>query len=344
MGGRRRLEAGEWTRCVAAKMGRGAHRLCPLCPFPQAASDLGKMPDSIAPSEVARRREAVRRLKDGRQVFTDEDAARYVDERGFTPLMHLSGSELPSISEADSRETWEGFDITDGAWRWKETLPGSRRCAYGKFLRHRGFFVSWAAFPAFYRLCGPADDSAGAEAFADGLLGRLEMLVLTTTADRGPIDSRRLWREVKQGFGGNRPRFEQALGALQAGFRVMVAGGDLTGWSLHRWDLVERLVPPGLLDDLPSRQAAQTMLLRQYVENTVVCTPREIAGFFRWDLKVTQALVDREVQAAQLSQVEVEGWKGIWLSTASLGKVFRIRPTEPATCGKTITDSLDSSD
>jgi hypothetical protein len=275
------------------------------------------MPESIAVGEVAQRREAVRRLKSGRQVSDDADATRYVDERGFAPLMHLSGCMLPSVSEADERDPWEGFDITDGAWRWKETLPDAHLCAYGKFLRHRGFFLAWRLFPAFYRVSGPADDAAGADAFADGLLGRMEMLVLTTIADAGPIDSRRLWREVKREFGGNRARFEQALGVLQAGFRVMVAGGDLTGWSLHRWDLVERLVPPGLLDDLPSREEARTALLLQYVENTVVCTSREISGFFRWDLRGTQALVDREVAAGRLTQTEVEGWKGIWLSTAS---------------------------
>ena len=258
----------------------------------------------------------MRRLAEGRSAVTDEDAARYVDERGFTPLMRLSGCALPSIWEADSRESWEGFDITDGAWRWKETLPEAHRCAYGKFLRQRGFFVAWRMFPAFYTLYGPAGDSAGADDFADGLLGRMEMLVLTTIADLGPIDSRRLWREVKRDFGGNRTRFEQALGILQAGFRVMVAGGDLTGWSLHRWDLVERLVPLGLLDELPSREGSRIDLLRQYVENTVVCTAREIAGFFRWDLRGTQALADREVEAGRLRLVEVEGWKGIWLSTA----------------------------
>jgi hypothetical protein len=275
------------------------------------------MPDSIAPSEVARRREAVRRLKDGRQVFSDEDAARYVDERGFTPLMRLSGCTLPSISEADSRESWEGFDITDGAWRWKETLPQAHWCAYGKFLRQRGFFVAWRMFPAFYWLYGPQGDSTGADDFADGLLGRTEMLVLTTIADLGPIDSRRLWREVKRDFGGNRTRFGQALGLLQASFRVMVAGGDLAGWSLHRWDMVERLVPAGLLADLPSMEASRTSLLRQYVENAVVCTPREIAGLFRWDLKGTKALVDQQLAAAHVRTVEVEGWKGTWLSTAS---------------------------
>jgi hypothetical protein len=285
--------------------------------FPARFGHVGgqRVTSSIPSEAVAHRRLAVQRLKDGRQIFTDEDAARYVDERGFAPLMHLSGCTLPSISEADSRDTWEGFDITDGAWRWKETLPEAGLCAYGRFLRQRGFFISWRAFQYFYRLYGPANDSTDSEAFADGLLSRLEMLVLTTIADGGPIDSRRLWREVKQAFGGNRARFGQAMGMLQAGFRVMVAGGDLTGWSLHRWDLVERLVPPGLLDDLPSREGSRTALLRQYVENTVVCAPREIAGFFRWDLEATRTLVEQQLEAAQLSQVEVEGWKGIWLST-----------------------------
>jgi hypothetical protein len=273
--------------------------------------------DAITPEDVARRRLAVRRLAAGGYASTDQEAARFVNERGFAPLMRLSGCTLPSISEVDVRDTWEGFDITDGAWRWKETLPEAGLCAYGRFLRHRGFFLAWRVFPAFYRLYGPADDATGAETFADGLLGRLEMLALTIIADGGPIESRRLWREVKQGFGGRRDRFEQSLSALQAGFRVMVAGGDLAGWSLHRWDLVERLVPPGLLKTLPSPEEARLALLRQYVENTVVCTPREIAGFFRWELKPTQALAKREVEAASLREVEVEGWKGTWLSTAS---------------------------
>jgi hypothetical protein len=275
------------------------------------------MQDSIAASEVIRRREAVRRLSDGRQIFTDEDAAQYVDQRGFAPLMRLSGCPLPSLSEADSREPWEGFDITDGAWRWKETLAEAHRCAYGKFLRQRGFFVAWRLFPEFYRLYGPACDATGADDFADGLLGRLELALLTAVADLGPIDSRRLWREVKREFGSNRTRFEQRLGALQAGFRVMVAGGDLTGWSMHRWDLVERLVPAGLLAELPTLETARATLMRQYVENTVVCTPREIARFFRWDWRVTQYLVVQELEAARLRTVEVEGWKGMWLSTAS---------------------------
>lgn len=275
----------------------------------------------LSRDEVAASRAAVRRLSDGRQVNSDEDAAAYVDERGFAPLMHLTRCELPSLSEADIRDTWEGFDITDGAWRWKEVLPQAKRCAYGRFLRGRGFFVSWRLFPALYRLRGrPRDETGGqgdhAADYSDGLLGRLDWSVLETIEERGPIDSRRLWRDLKRTFGGNRQRFEQSLGALQAGFRVMVAGGDLAGWSMHHWDLVERQVPTGLLDDLPHSSEARQALAWQYVKSSVVCTARELSGFFAWSPAETAVILDHLRSAGRLREVRVEAWKGTWWSIA----------------------------
>ena len=148
-----------------------------------------------------------------------------------------------------------------------------------------------------------------------GCWGRLEWAVLETVEERGPIDSRRLWRDLKRSFGGNRSRFEQALGTLQAEFRVMVAGGDLAGWSMHRWDLVERQAPAGLLDDLPAEDAARQALVRCYAANTVVCTTREMAGFFRWSPGETAEVCRRLREDGALSEVTVEGWKGTWWST-----------------------------
>jgi len=152
---------------------------------------------------VEARRAAVRCLSDGRKVSTDDEAARYVDERGFVPIMGLAGCPLPSLSEAGVRPPREGF-ISDDAWRWKEVLPQQKRCAYGRFLRQRGFFLSWRLFPAFYRLYRrPAlqsqapdfilEDWGHSQDYAAGLLSRQEWQVLATIAERGPIDSRQLW-------------------------------------------------------------------------------------------------------------------------------------------------------
>lgn len=280
---------------------------------------------AVDPAWVDSHRNMVRCLSDGRKVASDEDAARYIDERGFAPLMRLAGSSLPSLSVADFRDGLEGFDITDGAWRWKETLPERRLCAYGKFLRQRGFFVSWRLFPAFYRLRRrrgenqPVDgDGSSAERAAveyeAGLLGRDEYTLLAAVDEMGPIDSRRLWREVRPSFGGNRTRYEQAMAGLQGALRIMVCGGDLEGWSLHRWDLVERQAPTGLLDDLPGATEAHDTLLRQYVENTVVCTVKEAAGFFQWTLPDARSSETRLLQSGAIRVVTVDGWKGTWLS------------------------------
>ena len=107
------------------------------------------------------------------------------------------------------------------------------------------------------------------------------------------------------------------MATLQAGFRVMVAGGDLEGWSMHRWDLVERQAPAGLLEGLPDADDARSSLLLQYAANTVACTTREIAGFFRWSPGVTADLCGRLSRAGALQNVVVEGWKGTWWSTAA---------------------------
>jgi hypothetical protein len=251
-------------------------------------------------------RAAVRTLDD-RKIRTDDEAVRYVDQVGFAPLFRLAGLNLPSLSDADAGET-------DGAWRWKEVLPAERRCAYGKFLRGRGFFVSWRLFPAFYTVYGRATDAA--EDYADGLLGQLEWAILQAIQERGPLDSRALWAEMRGRFGGKRSSFGAALTGLQRTFRIMVSGGSLEGWSLHYWDVVERCVPPGLLTSLPGDAEAREALLMQFVANTVICTEREAAGFFRWDLTATRALVARLLGAGKLALAQAGDPPTAWLTPA----------------------------
>jgi len=255
---------------------------------------------------VAAQRAAVRTLE-GHKVRSDDEAVRYVDRLGFAPLFRLAGLNIPSLSDADAGE-WEG------AWRWKEVLPAERRCAYGKFLRGRGFFISWRLFPAFYAIYGRMTDAA--DDYADGLLGQLEWAVLQAIVERGPIDSRVLWAEMKRSFGGKRASFEAALIGLQASFWIMVSGGNLEGWSLHYWDLVERRVPAGLLTGLPSVEDAREALLLQYVANTVICTEREAAGFFRWDLGQTRALAARLLAGGKLAQARIGDDPVAWFTPA----------------------------
>ncbi|MCL4514868.1 MAG: winged helix DNA-binding domain-containing protein [Firmicutes bacterium] len=257
---------------------------------------------------IEARRRLRRQLLSGGKVHTDEEAARYVEERGFALLAPLKGVNLPNLSDADYREPWPGYTITDGAWRWKEILPGEKRCVYGKFLRGRGTFISWDLFPHFYALYGPADDPE--EEYLAGRLGRKERLVLETVEEFGPIDSRALWKKVGFQFGGERAGFVHALDSLQTRFFLTVSGGSLEGWSLHQWDLVTRQVPEGLLDKPPSLEEARATLLHRLVDNCVSCRPAEAAGLLRWPRAITDAIAARLLDGKVLRVAEIRGWRG----------------------------------
>jgi hypothetical protein len=255
--------------------------------------------------ELENRRQARRRLRSGLRIATDEQAAQYVNERGFAMLMRLPRLALPSLSEADVRDPWEGFDITDGAWRWKETLPGARLCAYQKLVQNRGTFISWNLFPHFYVLYGPQD--VYEEEYRAGLLERLAYLTLQEIEEKGPLSSRDLWAHVRGEFGGKRPRFEGVLSNLQRTFHLTVSGGSLEGWSLHYWDLVERQAPAGLLDKLPSIKSARESLLCQFIENMVAAGLAEMHAAFRWDGPVLQETLTSLVVAGRMQEAAVEG-------------------------------------
>ncbi len=261
---------------------------------------------SLTAAQLEEMRQGKRRLHSGLRISTDEQAAEYIAERGFVPLAPLPHLALPSLSEADIREPWPGYDISDGAWHWKETLPAAKLCAYQKLFRNRGIFISWRLFPSFYLLYGPQDSYE--ENYQAGALERMAYRVLQIIEKEGPLSSRDLWRKARWEFGGNRTRFEGVLTALQHGFYITVAGGSLEGWSLHYWDLVERQVPQGLLDKLPSLQEARAALLLQFIENMVVCSLAEMRALFRWSPSEIEATLQRLAQAGRLyDQVVVEG-------------------------------------
>jgi hypothetical protein len=253
-------------------------------------------------------RASLRRLADGRRANTDEDAARFIDERGFAMLMPINGIPLPSLAEADGAAPWaEEFRCTDRAWAWKETLPAGKLCAYGKFIRGRGAFIGWRLYPAFVAVYGPAEDLAGE--YEAGRLARVDRDLAEIVAAGGPIDSRELWRRARPLFGGKRHHFLAALERLQTSFYVTVAGGSLEGWTRHTWDLVERWVPDGLLDKLPAPREARRAILRQTLENCAAAPESQLRAMLRWPAgefeKCLRGLLDEG--SAVFVEVENEG-------------------------------------
>ncbi len=262
------------------------------------------------------------RTAPGRRISNEGEALRFIRELGFVLLMPISGAELPSVHTAARRDwIW---------WDWKQTLPERKACYYAKVLRRRGTFISWEWFPRFYRAY--ADPRPYWRQYHDGVLDRTEKQILDLLADRGPM----MTREIRLAFGPrskeNTRRVKGVLVDLQTRFLITAAGGDTSGWSHHRWDLVDRWVPARSLTaarHVPVEEARYE-ITQQFLRNVVMTTPADIGWLFGWTRQEVDPLAHRLVseqkaRPAFLSELEAEvliprPWPGRAGTTTRVGR------------------------
>jgi hypothetical protein len=265
---------------------------------------------TITPTQLTEQRAQLNRLNNGQRIDDDAEAAQFISERGFVMLMPLREAPLPDLSSADAADPWKGFDITDRAWAWKETLPGRKRCAYAKLIQGRGTFIAWRLYPSFLKVYGPDGDPE--YEYENGRIQKTDWELYRLVEQSGPLDSRELWRMAKPLFVGKRHRFTASLDRLQAKFYLTVAGGSVEGWSLHTWDLVERRTPPELFEKSPSGQEARANILRQTVINCYAISEKELRAILRWKpADLHQSLLEMQNEG-MIGPVQVEGENGLW--------------------------------
>ncbi|MCL6589875.1 MAG: hypothetical protein K6U80_07980 [Firmicutes bacterium] len=258
-------------------------------------------------AQLNKARDKLNRLNDGNRVHDDAGACRFIKERGFVLLMPIEGLPLPSLSKADAADPWFGFECTDRAWAWKETLPLQKLCAYTKLIHGRGTFIDWRLYPSFLRVYGPEGDPD--YEYENGRLGQPERDLYRFVEKFGPIDSRELWVKARPIFGGKRTRFTAALERLQSRFYLTVAGGSLEGWTLHTWDTVERQVPAEVLRGLPGIEEARVNILKQTLENSVAVSERKLRSILRWTPVELKKAIEKGKSEGWIGEVEVEGEK-----------------------------------
>jgi hypothetical protein len=243
------------------------------------------------------------RLAPTRRLTRESEAIRFIEDQGFVLLMPIRGAELPSVRGATAGDwgTW---------WDWKQTLPERRACYYAKILRRRGTFISWEWFPRFY--AAYADPRPYRRQYREGLLSRDEKRILDLLESQGPL----MTRELRLTFGPrskeNTRRVKSIIVDLQTRFLITAAGGDTTGWSHHRWDLVERWVGARRLHEAGqlTQAAARIDIIRKLVGDLFMTTPADIAWLLGWELRTVKEAVGRltEEGAIQLAQVpEIDG-------------------------------------
>jgi len=232
------------------------------------------------------------RVSRGVRVHSEAEALDFINAAGFVWLLPARDAELPNLHDAyvagRSDTSW---------WDWKQTLPEKKSCYYAKAMRGRGTFISWPFLPAFYAVYGPR------RPIEQGLRHRpsAQQRILALLGERGSLDSRELRQTLAGGPKGRR-EMVQALQALQTDFLVAPCGGELEGWSLHRWALTERWVSPRLLREArkldPDRAASD--LVRRFVGNCVLATVADIAWVFNWSRSRSRAVVDALIRAGDL--------------------------------------------
>jgi hypothetical protein len=266
---------------------------------------------ALAKKQLNDARAKLNRLNDGRKIHDDVTACRFIKERGFVLLMPVEGIPLPSISAADAALPWPGYSITDRAWAWKETLPEGKLCAYIKLIQGRGTFIDWEIYPAFLKVYGPDGDLD--YEYENGRLTQVERDLYRVIQDCGPIDSRQLWARVKTIFAGKRSRFTAALERLQSRFFITVAGGSLAGWTLHTWDLVERQVPRRVLENLPAKEEARTIILDRTIRNCIAVAEGKLRSILKWPAPDLNQCLEALKRKGDVTAVWVEGEKTPWL-------------------------------
>jgi hypothetical protein len=257
----------------------------------------------ISLQQVERRRAHLWRTTPARRVSAEPGALRFIRELGFVLLMPIAGADLPSVHAACQRDwIW---------WDWKQTLPARKACYYAKVIRRRGTFISWEWFPAFYRVY--ADPRPYWRQYREGLLDREEKRILDLLQEQGPMMTRDLRLAFAPRSKQNTRRAKALLVELQNRFLITAAGGDTTGWSHHRWDLVARWVPARAQQEAArlSPEEARARIVARSVRNLVATSAADLAwtlGRPRPQIEAILAALEArgEVRKAWLSELETE--------------------------------------
>lgn len=269
----------------------------------------------LAIKDVERIRARRYRRSGVRKIRTAEQAVRFIDEMGFVTIMGVPEYDLPDLAGASVNPGWH-VDSAKWWWGWKQTLPERKRCYYAKILRRRGTFISWEMFPNFFAVY--SSGRSYEDDWAAGLLDRDEKRILDLLAERGPM----LTRDLRAAFAprgkNHTAAFHRALGSLQVSFRIAVAGGDLSGWSMHRWAVVEQWVPRRYLQKARRTDAevARRALIMKLLDVAIISTPEDIAWLFSWDRARTREAVRRLIGEGRIIETSVKGLEGLYLALA----------------------------
>src|SRR5512140_682785 len=267
------------------------------------------------------------RLKSTQRLWTQAQARKFVDERGFIYFWPVKGIDLPSLwtAAAGDRPVADAHDDPGHiTWGWKDKALPKRIWYYAKVLRRRATIISLEAAPYFYALTdnygSPEEDHL--IAYQEGRLTLAAKNVYEALLSEGPLDAISL-RKKSRMTSAKESEWNRALEDLQKDFKILPVGvAEAGAWKYaFIYQVTARHYP-----DLPeqarhiSEAAARARLLQCYFESVGAAQARDVNKLFGWGPEVTQRALQKAVQAGVVMAAEHPAQSGEWLAVPDVVK------------------------
>ncbi|NIS82197.1 MAG: hypothetical protein GTO14_18765 [Anaerolineales bacterium] len=274
------------------------------------------MSKQLSEDTLATYRKATFRISRGKRLKTLEDAAAFVEERGFITLWPIKGIDLPSLwkAVAGDRPVASAHDDPGHiTWGWKDQMLDKRRWYYGKLLRGKATIVSLEVLPYFYALServAELDDYR--LAYEDGRLTHEAYRVAEALFHHGAQNTIQLRRRAQLSSPSSKSRFDKALTDLQRGLWLIPIGvAEAGAWRYaFTYELFERWFPNVAKQARGISPAdARSHLTGLYLDSVGVSTPSAVGKLFGWRNADVNAALERNSELARAQPLEDGRWK-----------------------------------
>ncbi len=274
-------------------------------------------------AEIHSYRSQTYRTAPGLELHSIQDAAEFVNQRGFVFFWPIKGIEFPSLWSAVAGQRPVADEHDDPGhitWGWKDDSLDKKRWYYGRVLKHRNAFISLEMLPYFYALSpnfGEPEDDYLIE-YEQGLLRPESKWVYEALLHEGPMDTISLRKAARLANRESDGRFNAALDNLQMDFRVIPIGiAPVGAWRYafiyecthrHFPDIFQRVIDLGL-----SEPAARCKIAHAYLEALGAARAEDIQKLFGWSsTQVRQALEELEKSGTIVGAEKLENQAGEW--------------------------------
>jgi hypothetical protein len=181
-------------------------------------------------------------------------------------------------------------------WKWKSSIPQSKRAFYGKYFRGRGTFISLKQLPYFLAMHETAIESDSyREFYSSGRITENARSIWEALATHGPLATLELRNVAKMDSKAGNVRFKRAMAELQCMLIVAHFGTEqeTNAWASGKFELVCRAFPKETAAARTIRpEAARRAIAAQFLSLCPDPPPKEIARLFGWTKHETIAALE----------------------------------------------------